>query len=349
MPGSAMGPLKVNTVRLSSVCAEPLASMRQVSRAIVQAERRAFLSMMCPPSCLDERDLTRCFLPVRDTNQTACQVPKRVHCHGHPHPFRYGRGSGPGTCRAGRPSDADEASQHWGAINTLPKGAGLRTSAHRVRPPLPPQRRRRNTMRVLKSFSIGLLAFAVLCWPSLAGATLQNGRVTFSNAKSLVPDLTVTRSESDAMLANEIAKRIRQYVFYTIYDDVEGSVHDGVVTLTGKVTMPYKASEIGDLVARVPGVREVDNKISTLPVSTFDDELRVAIASHIYRDPLFWNYAIQVNPPIHVVVENGHVTLTGVVNSEVERRKAEAVARTTFGVFSVDNRLRLDSEMRSTR
>src|SRR5258708_3269995 len=101
----------------------------------------------------------------------------------------------PGTCRAGRPSDADEASQHWGAINTLPKGAGLRTSAHRVRPPLPPQRRRRNTMRVLKSFSIGLLAFAVLCWPSLAGATLQNGRVTFSNAKSLVPDLAVMRSE----------------------------------------------------------------------------------------------------------------------------------------------------------
>jgi osmotically-inducible protein OsmY len=88
-------------------------------------------------------------------------------------------------------------------------------------------------MRVLKSFSIGLLAFAVLCWPSLAGATLQNGPVTFSNVKSLVPDLTVTRSESDAMLANEIAKRIRQYVFYTIYDDVEGSVHDGVVTLTG--------------------------------------------------------------------------------------------------------------------
>jgi osmotically-inducible protein OsmY len=38
-----------------------------------------------------------------------------------------------------------------------------------------------------------------------------------------------------------------------------------------------------------------------------------------------------------------------VVNSEVERRKAETVARTTFGVFSVDNQLRLDREMRSTQ
>ena len=204
-------------------------------------------------------------------------------------------------------------------------------------------------MRILKSLSIGLLVFAVPCSPSLAGAALQNDPVTFLNAKSLVTDLTVTRSDGDAMLANEIAKRIRQYVFYTIYDDVEGSVHDGVVTLTGKVTMPHKASDIGNLVARIPGVREVDNKIATLPVSTFDDQLRVSIARQIYRDPMFWNYAIQVNPPIHIVVENGHVTLTGVVNSEVERRKAETVARTTFGVFSVDNQLRLDREMSSTQ
>ena len=74
--------------------------------------------------------------------------------------------------------------------------------------------------------------------------------------------------------------------------------------------MPHKASDIGNLVARLPGVREVDNKISTLPVSTCDDQLRVSIARQIYRDPMFWNYAIQVNPPIHIVVENGHVTLT---------------------------------------
>src|SRR3989442_6378158 len=87
----------------------------------------------------------------------------------------------PGTCRAGRPSDSNEASRHRGAINTLPKGAGLRTSAHRVRPPLPTQRRRRNAMRVLKSFSIALLAFAVVGRPSLAGATLETDRVTVSH------------------------------------------------------------------------------------------------------------------------------------------------------------------------
>ena len=154
------------------------------------------------------------------------------------------------------------------------------------------------------------------------------------------------KAEGDDALATEVANKVRRYVFYTVYDDVEGSVHDGVVTPKGMVTAPYKATEIADLAARVHGVREVDNKIKTLPASTFDDQLRFAIASRIYRDPLFWNYAIQANPPIHVVVESGHVALTGVVNSEVERRKAESIARTTFGSFTVENKLRLDSEMR---
>jgi hyperosmotically inducible periplasmic protein len=111
--------------------------------------------------------------------------------------------------------------------------------------------------------------------------------------------------------------------------------------------MPYKASEIQKRVARVSGVREVDNQIQTLPVSMFDDELRARIARQIYRDPLFWNYGIQVNPPIHVIVEHGRVTLSGVVGSEVDRRKAEMIARTTPNVFSVENKLRLDAESES--
>lgn len=118
----------------------------------------------------------------------------------------------------------------------------------------------------------------------------------------------------------------------------------GVVTLTGRVTMPYKADALVELASRVIGVQEVQNQIGTLPVSMMDDQLRYTIARRIYGDPLFWNYAIQVSPPIHIVVENGRVTLTGVVQSEVERRKAEVVARSTFGVFSVENTLRLEHE-----
>lgn len=162
------------------------------------------------------------------------------------------------------------------------------------------------------------------------------------DVQSVISELTIARAESDVVIAEQVAKQVRRYVFYTIYDDVDIAVNGGVVTLTGRVTMPYKANEIAKFASRVMGVQEVTNQIQTLPVSQFDEQLRYSIASQIYNDPVFSNYAIQVNPPVHIIVENGRVTLTGVVISEVERRKAEIIARSTFGVFSVENKLRLE-------
>jgi osmotically-inducible protein OsmY len=147
---------------------------------------------------------------------------------------------------------------------------------------------------------------------------------------------------SDARIAEDVAARLQRYVFYTIFDDAEIRVENGVVTLTGCVTMPYKAEALEALAARVEGVVEVVNRIRTLPVSIMDDEIRYRIARGIYEDPLFAHYALQPNPPVHIVVERGHVTLTGVVFSEVERRKAEVIANSTFPAMSVTSRLRVE-------
>ena len=161
---------------------------------------------------------------------------------------------------------------------------------------------------------------------------------------SVYSELTVPRGESDERIAAQVAQRLRRYVFYTIFDDTNVEVDSGVVTLTGRVTMPYKADAFADLAARVPGVQEVRNEVRTLPTSLFDDQLRYAVARQIYGDSLFSRYAIQTNPPVHVIVERGNVTLTGAVFSEVERRKAEAIARGTFSVMSVTNKLRIERE-----
>ena len=91
--------------------------------------------------------------------------------------------------------------------------------------------------------------------------------------------------------------------------------------------------------SEVIGVRELDNAIEVLPVNSGDDRIRRALAYRLYRDPLFAPFASRPNPPVHIVVEDGRVTLTGAVRSRVERRKAESIARSTFGVFSVENRL----------
>jgi osmotically-inducible protein OsmY len=161
---------------------------------------------------------------------------------------------------------------------------------------------------------------------------------------SVHSELTVPRGESDERIAAQVAQRLQRYVFYTIFDDASVEVDNGVVTLTGRVTMPYKAEAFADLAAHVPGVQEIRNEVRTLPTSLFDDQLRYAVARQIYGDSLFSRYATQVNPPVHIVVERGNVTLTGVVFSEVERRKAEAIARGTFSVMGVTNKLRIERE-----
>lgn len=148
----------------------------------------------------------------------------------------------------------------------------------------------------------------------------------------------------DLQVFNDVAKEVRRYVHFTIFDDVNASVDSGVVTLTGKVTMPYKITDIEKRVARVDGVTAVRNQLTVLPVSIFDDELRYRISRAIYGNPSFWSYAAMVNPPIHIVVDRGHVTLTGTVNSSVERMLARSLA-TSFGAFSVKNDLRTDAEV----
>lgn len=161
---------------------------------------------------------------------------------------------------------------------------------------------------------------------------------------TVLSEVAVARGESDEIIAGLVATRLRRYVFLTIFDDADVEVDHGVVTLTGRVTMPYKAEAFADLAARVPGVQEVRNEVKTLPGSRFDEQLRYAVAREIYGDELFARYAIQANPPVHIIVEHGNVTLTGVVFSEVERRKAEAIARSTFAVMSVTNKLRVETE-----
>jgi hyperosmotically inducible protein len=150
----------------------------------------------------------------------------------------------------------------------------------------------------------------------------------------------------DLQIFNDVSNQVQRYVYYTIFDDVNASINQGEVTLVGKVTMPFKAKEIEKRVARVEGVTKVVNKLEVLPVSPFDDELRFKIARAIYGSPSFWRYAAMAHPPIHVVVERGRVTLTGVVSSNVDRMLARSLA-TSFTALSVNNDLRTDVEARA--
>ena len=160
-----------------------------------------------------------------------------------------------------------------------------------------------------------------------------------------VSNSALAQDRRDQRIANDIARQVNSYSRFTIFDDVNISVENGLVTLTGKVTMPYKKNDIARRVTDVNGVREVMNQLEVLPVSPFDEELRLRIARAIYGNPSFWTYAAMANPPIHIIVEHGKVTLTGVVNSNVERMLARSLA-TGWGELSVTNYLRTDAEVK---
>jgi hyperosmotically inducible protein len=147
----------------------------------------------------------------------------------------------------------------------------------------------------------------------------------------------------ELQVVRDVQKQVLTYPQFSIFDAVHMQIDEGVVTLSGKVTMPYKKNDLEKRVAKIDGVHQVVNRITVLPVSAFDDEMRFRIARAIYGNSNFWNYGSMVNPPIHIIVENGHVTLDGVVNSNTDRMLARSIA-SSFGAFSVTNDLKTDAE-----
>jgi hyperosmotically inducible protein len=147
----------------------------------------------------------------------------------------------------------------------------------------------------------------------------------------------------DAQVAQKVVHEIRMYPRYTIWDNISVRVHDGDVDLQGQVSLPFKKADVGRLAQRISGVRSVTNEIEVLPNSFFDDRIRLAVARAIYRDPVLSRYAIQAVPPIHIIVDNGHVTLEGVVNSTMEKNVAGIRASQGLSFGQVTNNLQVEN------
>jgi hyperosmotically inducible periplasmic protein len=150
----------------------------------------------------------------------------------------------------------------------------------------------------------------------------------------------------DFQVFKAVADSVNRYDRITIFDSVDIGVKNGVVTLTGKVTNDLKRDEIGKQVAKVDGVRKLNNNIAVLPLSPFDDQLRARLAKVIYGNTNFTSNRGAV-PSIRIIVENGHVTLTGVVNNDFDRQLAQTLVKEQSGVFSVKNELKTDAEMKA--
>ncbi|MFZ0960594.1 MAG: BON domain-containing protein [Terriglobia bacterium] len=159
----------------------------------------------------------------------------------------------------------------------------------------------------------------------------------------VVGQITVSAPNvTDQRIVERARKEIVTYPFYNIFDHLELRAENGVLTVDGEVSEPSKKPDIGNFLAYVKGVSQLQNNLEVLPTSIFDDQLRFAIARAIYNDPYFIQYATTALPSIHIIVKNGNVTLEGVVNSPLDKAKAGSNAAFAGTYFSLTNNLRVE-------
>jgi hyperosmotically inducible periplasmic protein len=147
---------------------------------------------------------------------------------------------------------------------------------------------------------------------------------------------------ADAQLEQKLAKKIaydRVGYFDNAFNYIALNVKDGVVTLTGDAYSDVPRDSAFAIATRTPGVKDVVNEVKVLPTSIFDNQVRVRTARALYRDTVLSRYASDPVKPIRIVVENGHVTLYGSVDSQMDKNIAGLRANSVFGTFSVDNKL----------
>jgi hyperosmotically inducible periplasmic protein len=154
----------------------------------------------------------------------------------------------------------------------------------------------------------------------------------------------VPASRTDDEVRKAVARAILADPYYGVFDSVGVAVDGGKVQLSGSVNQPWRKDDLDRRVARVEGVSEIKNDIRVQPVSSYDDVLRAQLYRRIYGNGTFVRYASFPDPPIRIVVENGRVTLTGIVNNRVEQVLLGSIANGTMA-FAVDNQVQVESEI----
>ena len=146
----------------------------------------------------------------------------------------------------------------------------------------------------------------------------------------------------DGQLQQKLAKKLaydRVGYYDNAFNYLALGVKDGVVTLNGDTVTDVAKDSALAIVARMPGVKDVVSEVNVLPVSIFDDSIRVRTARAIYRDSVLGRYATDPVDPIRIVVDKGHVTLYGTVQSTMDKTIAGMRANSVPGAFSVENKL----------
>ncbi len=147
--------------------------------------------------------------------------------------------------------------------------------------------------------------------------------------------------QSQDKLVREIRHELIMLPYYGVFDNLAFQLQGRTVILEGQVANSVLKPDAENVVKRVEGVEKVINKIEVLPPSPMDQRIRRQVYQAIYGYGPLFKYANLSIPPIHIIVQNGHVTLEGVVNNETDKGLCTMRVRQVPSVFSVTNNLRV--------
>ncbi|HUA00070.1 MAG TPA: BON domain-containing protein [Candidatus Aquilonibacter sp.] len=177
--------------------------------------------------------------------------------------------------------------------------------------------------------------FALVLALPLAGATFAAQPGTTETSPSSMP--------SDTWLTKQVRHQLILLPYYDVFDNLEFRVEGSTVTLMGQVVRPDLKDDATATVKHIEGVTQVNNQIQVLSLSPMDWSIRRAEYRAIYSKPSLEIYRNRSVPPIHIIVDHGHVTLEGVVANENDKNLAGIAANQVPYVFSVTNNLRVEN------
>jgi osmotically-inducible protein OsmY len=144
--------------------------------------------------------------------------------------------------------------------------------------------------------------------------------------------LKLARTDADIARDAALALELRS----SLPESVQAAVHSGHVTLTGRVDWLFQKRDAEKALRHIRGVREVLNHITVAPHAVERDVRRRIVQS------LHWNADVDARR-IMVTVSEGVATLTGSVETWLQREAVERAAADAPGVTEVHNRLAIES------
>lgn len=178
-------------------------------------------------------------------------------------------------------------------------------------------------------------------------ATLVIGiapQTLLARTTTVTPDANVS---GDSQLDKQVRHQLLMLPYYGVFDNLSYSIDGGKVTLHGQVVRATTRSDAAHAIGRIEGVTQVVNKIEVLPLSNFDDSIRVRTYRAIARTGGLQRYFAGSNPSLHIIVDGGRVTLAGVVSNKMDKQLAYMAASGVSGSFSVTNDLQIEGENRA--